>query len=157
MSYTLTPLALQSVQASETGEVWLPLVKLSHPSWPDDERIVPNWQAVTHLGEVYEPHALEIALPDEEPDGIPVIAFAADNVDRRLSTKLRAASGTVTASIVWVMASAPDVIERGPIEVELRGTEYSATEVTGSLSVEPILERSFGHMVMSPSKAPGLF
>ena len=157
MRTTLSTQMLAAMHAQSTGEVILPLVKLTQDAWDDAVRIVPNTQAVTHQGEVYEPLAFDIRLPDEEEGLVPVIAWQADNVDRRLVEAMRLVQGIVKAEIVWVLASQPDQIEIGPLEVEMRAAQYDAYQISGTLGVEPILETQFGYMIMTPKTTPALF
>jgi hypothetical protein len=157
MRTTLSTQMLVAAHAESTGEVVLPLVKLSQAGWDDAICIVPNWEPVTHQGDVYEPLAFQINLPDEEAEGVPVLNWVADNVDRRLVEVLRTVSGAVGAQIVWVLASSPDHIEVGPLDVEMRAAEYDAQQISGTLGVEPILETQFGHLIMNPKNTPALF
>ena len=125
--------------------------------WEDAICIVPNWETVTHRGDIYRPLAFRIGLPDEEAEGVPVLNWEADNVDRRLVEALRTVTGVVAARIVWVLASSPDHIEVGPLEVEMRAAQYDAQQISGTLGVEPILETQFGHRIMNPKNTPALF
>ena len=70
---------------------------------------------------------------------------------------LRTVTGVVAARIVWVLASSPDHIEVGPLEVEMRAAQYDAQQISGTLGVEPILETQFGHRIMNPKNTPALF
>ena len=157
MRTTLSANALAAMYAQETGEVFLPIVKLSHPSWPDDLRFVPDHQPVTHQLEVYEPFGFRVALPDDEDEGIPVIRWTADNVTSEIAAAFRATTGPISATVSWIMLSEPDIVQAGPFEVELNSADYDAFEIRGVMTVEPILDEPFGHMVMSPKNAPGLF
>lgn len=157
MRTTLSTQMLTAMHAEASGEVVLPLVKLTQAGWGDAICIVPNWEAITHQGDEYLPLAFQIGLPDEEAEGVPVLNWVADNVDRRLVEALRSVSGVVQARIVWVLASTPDHIEVGPLEVEMRAAQYNAFQISGTLGVEPILETQFGHMVMNPKNTPALF
>jgi len=148
---------LGAMHAQETAEVILPLVKLTQASWVDSIRIVPNGEAITHQGEEYSPLAFDVGLPDEEAEGIPVLNWAADNVDRRLVEALRQVGGVVQAQIVWILASMPDRVEIGPMNVEMRAAQYDALQISGTMGVEPILETQFGYQTMNPANAPGLF
>lgn len=157
MRTTLSTQLLAAMHAESSGEVILPLVKLTQAGWSAAICIVPNWEQIRHQGEDYLPLAFEISLPDEEAEGVPVINWAADNVDRRLVEALRTVTGAVHARIVWVLASSPDQVEIGPLEVEMRAAQYDAYQVSGTLGVEPILETQFGQMVMNPKNTPALF
>ena len=157
MRSTLSTNMLTAMHAQSTGEVILPLVKLTQAGWQDAICIVPNTQSVSHGGDTYQPLAFNIGLPDEEAEGVPVINWVADNVDRRLVEALRTVTGVVDARIVWVLASSPEVIEMGPLNVEMRAARYDAQTISGTMGVEPILEHQFGHLTMTPSTVPGLF
>lgn len=148
---------LEAMHAQDSGEVILPLVKLTQADWDDEIRLVPNYEPITHLGQVYDPLAFEISLPDEEEGGVPVVEWRADNTDRRMVEALRAVDGVVNAEIVLIRASEPDVIEVGPLKVEMRAAQYNDRQISGVMGVEPILERPFGHMALTPKNAPALF
>lgn len=157
MRTTLSTQMLAAIHSEATGEVIVPLVTLAQGSWAQPIRIVPNWKAVTHRGDTYQPLAFRIGLPDEEEQGVPVLRWVADAVDRRLIAALRTVRGAVSARIVWVLASSPDHVEIGPLDVEMRAAQYDARQISGTLGVEPILQTRFGHMVMNPKNAPALF
>lgn len=153
----LSPTFLRAIHGQESAEVLLPLVRLSHPSWDDDVRLVPDWQPLTHGGALYQPYPFEITLPDDDAEGLPVLRWAADNTSRELVMKLRAVTNKILARVVWVLASQPDFVEAGPFEVEMTAVEYDAQTLSGTMQVEPILDEPFGHLTMTPKTAPGLF
>lgn len=155
MRTALSPNMLAASHAQETDEVFLPLVTMSQGAWT--ERIVPNTEPITHQSETYNPVGFAVGLPDEEAEGIPVLNWVADNVDRRFVQALRQVTGVVNAEISWVLADTPDVIEIGPMNVEMRGVQYDTLTISGTMGVEPILETPFGHKTMNPKNAPALF
>jgi len=157
MRTSLSGPALEAMHSVSTDEVFLPLVKLSQSAWADSIRIVPNHQPITHGGEVYQPYAFDISLPDEEAEGVPVLNWVADNVDRTITAAIRAVTGYIDAEVIWVLASSPDHIEVGPLSLEMRAAEYDAFQISGTLGVEPILEAQFGTLSMNPKNAPALF
>lgn len=154
---SLTPELLSAIHAQETDEVILPLVTLNEASLAAPIRIVPNYTPITHQGNDYLPLAFEVTLPDEEAEGVPVVQWTADNVDQRLVAALRQVSGVVSATIVWVLASDPDTVQFGPLDVEMRAAQYNTRTISGTMGVEPILQAQFGSMTMNPKNAPGLF
>lgn len=157
MRTTLSDATLEAMHSVSTSEVLLPLVKLSQADWADSIRIVPNGEPITYQSDVYVPYAFEIALPDEEAGGVPVLNWAADNVNRDITAALRAVKGTVDAQVVLVLASSPDHIEIGPTSLVLHGIEYDTFQLTGALGITPILETQFGVRTMTPKDAPALF
>ncbi|UWQ77604.1 DUF1833 domain-containing protein [Leisingera sp. S132] len=157
MRSTLSENMRRAMHAQETGAVILPLITLTQEDWEDEIRLVPNTEPVTRLGKVFEPLAFNVSLPDEEAEGVPVVGWTADNVDRRLVQALRLVRGVVQASIVWVLAETPDIDEWPPLEVEMRAAEYDALTISGTMSVETILEQQFGSKVFNPANTPGIF
>ncbi|WP_299686680.1 DUF1833 family protein [uncultured Tateyamaria sp.] len=157
MRTTLSTQMLEAINAESSGEVILPLVRLTQVDWADAIRLVPNTEQVVHMGEVFEPLAFEVGMPDEEAQGVPVLEWVADNSDRRLVEALRAVRGAVQVGIMWVLASDPDHIQMGPGDLEMRVAEYNAQSISGTLGVEPILDMQFGYLTMNTTTTPALF
>lgn len=157
MRSTLSSRMTQAMHAQDTGEVVLVLVTLSQEGWDEEVCLVPNTEPIMHLGKEFSPLAFDVSLPDEEEEGVPVLNWVADNTDRRLVQALRGVSGFVQAELVWILAGEPDVIQVGPLNVEMRAVEYDARTISGVMGVEPVLEMQFGHLVMNPKNTPALF
>jgi len=153
----LSPVFLAAIHGQESGEVLLPLVKLSQTDWAESLRFVPDWQELTHDGEIYSPLAFEVALPDDEAEGLPVLRWQADAVSQELISALRSVTDPIDARVVWVLASQPDTVEAGPFDLQIRAVEYDATTIGGTMGVEPILDEPFGYLSMTPQTCPGLF
>ncbi|WP_126136734.1 DUF1833 family protein [Tritonibacter mobilis] len=157
MRSTLSENMRRAMHAQDTGAVILPLITMTQDGWADEIRLVPNNEPITRLGKVYDPLAFTVSLPDEEAEGTPVINWTADNVDRRMVEALRTVRGVVKATIVWVLAETPDIDELLPLEVEMRAAEYNAFTISGTMGVEPILSKQFGHLMFNPANTPGIF
>jgi hypothetical protein len=61
----------------------------------------------------------------------------------------------VTATIV--LASAPNTIEEGPMEMFLTEVDVDESSVTGTLNLEPLLTRPMPPERYTPGSFPGLF
>lgn len=157
MARQLSNRMLRATTAQESGEVWLPLVKLSHASWEDDIRLVPNGEAVEHDGEVYEDHAFDIALPDDAEDSTAVVQFVADAVDRVLTRQIRSVTDRITASVKWIALSDPETVEIEYPDLEIRTMAGDRSQVSGAITVEPILDEPFLSKRFTPQTAPGMF
>jgi hypothetical protein len=154
---SLTGQFLEAAYGNETDEVLLSLMTFRHPDWVEDVRIVANREAVTHDGKIFEPLAFEISLPDEEAEGIPVLRWQADNVSGDILAELRKVTGRITGELVLVLASSPSVAEVPAMQMELYEIEYDALTISGTLTVEPILDDQFGWRSFNPANAPALF
>jgi len=157
MSRNLSDVAMTSINNLETAEVWLAMVKLTHPDWTDSIRLVRNTEDVQSNGEVYSQFPFDVSLPDEEAEQTAVVSWVAMNVGAELIAAFRAVSGPIDGEIFWVLASNPDLIEIGPLELQMRGFEYDAATIKGSMVIEPVLDAVFGHRNMDTGNAPGLF
>ena len=154
---TLSTTLLREHIRQETSETILLLVELTHPDFASPLRYVRDWQAVTSGGLTYQPRALEITLPDEEAERLPVVTLVLDNVEQDAIAALRAVTGLVSAALRLVLASAPDTVEIEVSGMEVWQMSFDDTELSLTLGVEPILDAQFGHRILSPANAPGLF
>jgi hypothetical protein len=153
----LSSVALRSINAEETGEVWVPLVKLTGGGVGAPIRIAANGEAVVHMGETYQPFPFQMDLPDEEPEAEAVMRWVMDNTNLEFIEEFRQATGPITAEAFWVLASQPDTIEIGPLVTELRGFEYDEETISGTLQVDPIMELTFGEKQFNPANTPAIF
>ncbi|MEM6738940.1 MAG: hypothetical protein AAF646_02420, partial [Pseudomonadota bacterium] len=96
-------------------------------------------------------------LPDDASEGIPVMRWQVDNVTGEFIERIRSVSTPITAVVTWVLASSPDVVQAGPIDAELRGVTYDSLTISGTFSLEAILEEPIGFLQMTPATTPGLF
>jgi hypothetical protein len=121
-------------------------------------RLVANGADIVSTGDTYAAFpSLEIMLPDEEDEGYPVLRWSAQNVGRELISQMRGLTGAVDARVFHALASTPDVIERGPLSVQMWAVEYDAQTIGGTMGLDPILEGPYGHLRMTPGTTPGLF
>jgi len=71
MPRTLSNAALASMNAQATGEVWLVLLTLSHPTLATPIRLVNNNEDVVSRGSTFLAFPFEVELPGEDPDQPP--------------------------------------------------------------------------------------
>ena len=154
---TLSDNMLRAVQMPETGEVFLPLVRLSHADWASDLRLVCNDEPISHGGEIYEPRAFSITLPDQDGESTPVVQWSVDAVLQDIIAEIRGATSKIDADVFYVLASTPDVVELEYSDLELTTVQYSETRIGGPLSIASILDEPFGYLTLTPNTAPGLF
>lgn len=145
------------MNAEDTGEVWLPLMELTNEAWDDPVRIARNTEDVTSGGETYLAFPFDVNLPDEEDGQLPVVAWVAYNSNQELTELFRSVTGIIYGRIFWVLASSPDTVEIQPVDLQIRGFQYDAQKIQGSLVVQPILDAVFGQHSMDNINAPGLF
>lgn len=155
---SLTAAARRAIFAPETSEVFLWLMKLSHPSMTADLRVVNDAQNLISNGDTYQGFPFEITMPSETEDVPPVVQLRIANAGREIVTAVRQLSGpSMTVMLSLVRAASPNDVEAGPFEFNLREVEYDAEFVTGSLLFEDMLNEPCPAETFTPTQFPGLF
>jgi hypothetical protein len=144
--------------ASQTGEAFIVLLTLSHPTLANPIRVCSDGQALISNGNTYVAFPFRISLPAEAEGAPPTTELEIDNVDRSIVKAVREATGEpIQISMSVVLASSPNTIEAGPFDFTLRNVEYDASVVRGQLQYEDILNEPYPGDTMTPSRFPGLF
>jgi Domain of unknown function (DUF1833) len=154
---SLTPPAVKALTAQETGEGFLHLVTIAHPSLVPSLYFVDNTVDIVSRGNTYLGWPFQVALPDEREDALPQVQLRIDNVDRRIMEGIRALTTTPIVTMEVVLASSPDTVERGPFSFRLAGVEYDALVITGTLAPEDVLNEPAMQYSFTPALFPGLF
>jgi hypothetical protein len=150
--------ATKALTAQESAQVFLFILRL----YVNSESIfscVNNTQPVVSNGVVYNPVSFSLALPSQGVDGgTQSCKLSIDNVDRRIMEEVTKALGkTITADISIILASTPDVIERGPINVILRDVTADKSTVEANLYDFYLYDRNIPEGRYTPEDFPGLF
>lgn len=156
MPRTLSATAVASLNAQETGEVWLVLLTISHPDLPTPIRVVNNNEDITSRGNVYQAFPFEIVLPGEDPDSPPRASIRIDNVDRSVIGLIRSISSAPSVTIEVILASQPNTVEIAYSSLALRNVRYDPSTIEGELFFEPLFNEPIT-ATMTPSRFPGLF
>lgn len=153
---TLSPSALQSAFAQETGEVWLVLCTITHPELASPLRFVNDMQSLTSRGNVYLAFPFEVEFPEEDADSPGEARIVLDNIDRSIVKAIRSMFGPPEVTLEVVLASSPDTVEAEFPGMVLRDTKYDASRVTGTLRFEDIVSEPIS-IEMTPQRFPALF
>jgi hypothetical protein len=148
--------AIQSMQASNTAEVWLLLLTIYHPSLAVPIFLVNNNENIVSRGNTYIALPFDVDLPNEDQEAPGAAALTVDNVDRSIIDAIRAMDVPPTVTIEVVLASQPDSVEVGFSDLVLRNVNYDATTIKGSLQWEDILVEPMA-LQMTPARFPGMF
>jgi len=157
---TFSAAMMQAMNAQETGEVFLDLLELDHPSFDAPVRLVRDNMDVDHQGAVYSAMQFDVVLPERSSEGgIPTIRLAMQNVDRAIIQKIRSIANedAITVRLKSVLRSEPDRIQREYPDMDLRKVPYTAAQITGEVVLAPIMERSISKVKFTPSDFAGLF
>ena len=155
MSRAFSLNALEAIQARETDEAFLVLLTLSHPQMTT-RRVVRNTVDVTSRGDVFTATAFDFVLPSEDATAEPRVTLQIDNVDRANVEVLRTINTPIDVALEVVLASDPDTVELGPIDMQLRGVQIDALRITGQVAGDPLLDAPYPADTYNQADYPGL-
>jgi len=153
----MTDTATRAMTASETAEILLVTARVM----VDGEevfRIVNNTENITINGQLWEAFPFTFVLPGEGGDGMKTAMFEIDNIDRRIQQEVTLAAGkTVTAEFNIILASSPNVVERGPFKYILRDFNVTKHKVRAVLYDFYLDDLNIPALAYTPNNFPGLF
>lgn len=152
----LSSAGVRALTAQETGEAFLRLVTITHPDF-DPLYVVNNTVNIWSRGHEFLAAGFDIALPDEREDAIPTVELRIENIDRRIMEHVRGLTTTPSVILEVVLASSPDTLEAGPFTFALRGVDYDALLIVGTLAPEDVLNEPAQQYSFTPDRFPGLF
>jgi Domain of unknown function (DUF1833) len=154
---SLTAATRQAMLAQETGEVFLRLIDIAHPSIAT-MHFVDNRVDIVSNGITYQAFAFDLQIPDERDDEITRIQLAIDNVDLRVVEAVRSIDSPATFTIQIIRAAEPNVAVAGPYTCTLRNVTYNELTVGGELwPYEDITNEPFPAAAFTPNLFPALY
>jgi len=163
VSRPITASVLSSMMAQESAEGYVLLLAITHASISVPIRVAsagaPGAPFVSQ-GESYIYCPFTLDLPGDDPESINTIEVSIDNVDRSIAGSIRQIPpGSVPPGFALsvVTLDLPDAVEVGPLALSMLSVSLNRLVVTGSLSYEPILDRSYPSARFFPFDFPGMF
>jgi hypothetical protein len=153
----MTDTAIEAMTAAETAEVFLVTARVM----VDEAEvfcIVNNTESVTINGILWEAFPFTFVLPAEGGEGIKAASFEIDNIDRRIQQEVTKAAGkTITAEFNIILASNPNIVERGPFKFALRDLRITKHRVKAALYDFYLDDLNIPALAYTPQNFPGLF
>lgn len=155
-----------AVFSESTEEVFIALLTLSHPSFPDDIRLTSDpmevlptagVRGVISRGLEYVFLPFMLTLPGQDDTGIARASIVIDNVDRQTLAAVRLADSAVKVGFEIVLSSDVDVPEMVAADFVLEKIKYDALTVSGEITVENFDLEPFPFQRFTPSNYPGIF
>jgi len=153
---TFSATARASAFAQDTGEAWLTLARLSHPSWPEAVAIVDNNEAVTSNGVEHVGFPFGFAAVNEN-DAPPIAKMQIDNVSTQIAQRMLAIDTPPTVAVELVLASEPDTVLYALPDMRLEDIRIDALTVSGTLRFEDLRRKRLGRLYFVPGAFKGLF
>ena len=160
MSRAVSANALRAMLAQETGEVFLLCVTISHPTFAEPYRLVYDQNPLVRAVGTFQPFAFALNLPNEQDDSPPTVQMSIDNVDNAILQAVRTLGAGVRPDVTLevVLASTPDVVEKGPYDFKFLSADYDEASITGTIGFEDdILNTAIPGDTYTPTNSPGLF
>ena len=143
--------------AQETGEVYLTLIKISHPSLSVPLRVTSDAVNTVSNGNTFISIPFNITLPSDEEGSPPKSQISIDNVSKEVVDALRSINNPATLDISIVRAADPDVEEATFFGFQLFNVQGDALQLSAELQIEDITTQQFPSDIFSPARFPGLF
>ena len=144
--------------AQNSAEVFIPLLRIEHPSLPAPILLASNTETVHRTDGDYLPYPFQINLPTQSDEEIPQVTLTVDNTDLSVNNAIRTLVGEPSVTFMVVLASSPNIEEAGPFAMKLASAQATAETITGTLGQEQDI---FGQQVPGqqymPESSPGLF
>lgn len=149
---------MRALMAQETAEVFIPLLRISHPGLTDPILLAYNTEDVVRTDGTYRPYPFQINLPTQSDEEVPTVSLTVDNSDLEVNDKIRTLVGPPDVTFMVVLASSPDVVEAGPFNMRLLNAQATAETITGTLGQEQdIFSQLVPGQQFLPTNSPGLF
>ena len=169
MARTVSATARTALYSADTEEVFVLLVEIENEAEPSqpirvalnhedvDSKITVGGSDLYSPAETFAGGFFQIELPEEAGENISTVRISIDNVDRSIVTAIRNTSEPPAVTMWVVIASAPDIVEAGPFNLQLESATYDASFVTGEMSFEDVTNRRWPMHSFTPYYTPGLF
>lgn len=151
--------------AAPQDEMWIDVIELSHPNWPQSYVLV-NWpdalQVTFETGRVTtaQPLSFQIDLPDAGTDGRQDMQLSMDNVGATMWGALELAQQRpdFPINLIWRAYTTKQLAAPQAIPVELSVTNVTATKSVISLvaSRTDIINRKWPRVFYRAERWPGL-
>lgn len=166
MSRALSNAAKQAMYAQQTGEVFIILLTISHPSFEEDVRIssdpyelLPDAgvRGVLSRGLEFPYLPFSINLPQQDDTGTSRANISIDNIDRRMVFAVRSADSALAIKIEIVLGSDVNAVEISIDDFRLERVTYDAFTISGDISIEYFDLEPYPSKRFTPSDFPGIF
>jgi len=157
VSRTLSSALLQAINAEETGDAILFLVKIDHANLASPIRVTSDGVDTTSNGNTFTACPFEFQAAAEEDETEMVATLRVDNVDREIVSAVRSISTPASVTVQVVRAADPDMVEVEWPDFDLINAEYDMLKVSGKISVESWTQEPYPADKFDPARFPGQF
>jgi hypothetical protein len=157
MSNTLSPELLAEIFAQESGDPFLTLVTLSHPSFASDIRLVNNTVNITSRGNVFTAFPMKIRLPMDDGETQRDFALEMDNASLELIEEIRTVTTRISVKFEMILASLPDDVQMSQEDLAIVSLNYTARRISARIAMDSFLGVEITSEKYTYTNFPGIF
>ena len=146
----------RAIYTGHTELVFILLVEISHPQIAETLRMTSDNVETKHKGNTYHPFPFDVNLPSDRESEEPRAQFSVPNVDRQIIELIRTVETPPNVRMFMVLSHDPDVIERGPWDMELSNVPYDLSVIRGTLKPKSILDEPLPYQTFNAVDYPAL-
>lgn len=154
---SLSSATISALFASETDEVFLVLITITHDDLVETIRVTSDAVDTVSNGNTFYAYPFDIQLPSDEENSPPRASLVIDNVSREIADSLRSISTPASFKMEVIRAADPDTIEASWDNFELKKIHGDVFQIAGELTIEDVITEPFPGDSFTPSKFRGLF
>lgn len=156
MPRSISPTAIQEINAVHSGEVWVWLMEIIHIDITTIF-VCNNNVSVTSNAQLYEAYPFDIVLNTDDGRRFPTIQLQIENIDRSLVDEILLVSSALTVNLKLVMASNPNIVEIEVPNMTLKGVSFDESKISGELVIDDILNARYPRDTMDSEQYAGLY
>jgi len=157
MPNQLSPQLLAQLYAQESNDPFLTLVTLSHPSFPQDIRLVNNQVDIVSRGDTYLAFPISIKLPMDDGESAREVSLEMDNVGLTFIDELRTVTDLIDVKLEMVLASLPNDVQMSFEDLKISSLSYNKTKISARLFLDNFLNTELTSEQYTPKNFRGLF
>jgi len=156
MSNDLSERVRRAAYGQDTDEVFIPLLTIDHPDLATPIRVSGDIVDTFSNGNTFTAFPFDLPEPPDVTDEIASTTLTIDNVDQQIMLAIRGLTSRPTASLEVVLASDPNFVEIGPIDMEIVQAEADAFQVRAELRYDDPLDDQYPANSFNPNDTPNV-
>ena len=157
MSRNLSALLRAQLNRQDSNDPLLTLVTITHEDMVTPIRIVNNTEDIVSNGVTFNKFSFSIGLPNDDGETIKQVQIAIDNTTLEFITAIRSITTPMTATVEYILASLPDIVQFSLDDLEVRSVSYDINRLRFILTVDDNMNIALTSEEYNPATYPGLF
>lgn len=157
MANQISPQLLAEFYGPESGDPFLALLTLSHPTLPEDIRLVNNTVDIVSRGLTFTAFPMTVRLPADDGESAREFSIDFDNVGLELIAALRSITSEIGVKLEMILASMPDQVQMSQEELKIQNISYTKSRISSKVILDNFLNTEMTSERYTPTNFRGLF